>query len=131
MKTIDKVALLLIRNCKVLFVRSKGKDTFYTLGGKRESGESDIETIVREAREEIGVEVVVSSLKYLASFHDVVHDAQDIPLKLTCYLGEVDGVPKASSEIEEIAWIDSSTTCRLSKTGMDVLKLLKAKILIN
>jgi len=35
----------------VLSTRSKGKDTYYLPGGKRESGESDLDTLEREIDE--------------------------------------------------------------------------------
>ncbi len=132
-KMIDKVALLLIRSRRVLFVRSKNKDTFYTLGGKRDPGETDQQVVVRETREEIDAAVIVDSLRYFETFNDVVHTDVETPLKLTCYLGEIIGDPSPSSEIEEMAWLDTgnSGSYKLTKTGMGVLASLKRNGLID
>lgn len=45
---IDKIALIYIKDRKVLSSRSKGKDTYYLPGGKREGDETDQETLIRE-----------------------------------------------------------------------------------
>ena len=52
---IDKLAFIEIRERKLLMVRSKGKDVWYTVGGKREAGENDEQALIREVNEEIGV----------------------------------------------------------------------------
>ena len=43
----DRIFLYLV-DSKLLSTRSKGKDTYYIPGGKREGNESDIETLIRE-----------------------------------------------------------------------------------
>ena len=40
---IDKIALLYIKDGKVLSSLSKGKDKYYFPGGKREAGETDLD----------------------------------------------------------------------------------------
>ena len=54
---IDKIAWINIANGRILGARSKGKDTYYLPGGKREPGESDIDTLVREIKEELSVRI--------------------------------------------------------------------------
>jgi len=54
---IDNVALVHIHDRKLLVARSRGKDRWYLPGGKREPGESDEETLTREIREELSVEM--------------------------------------------------------------------------
>ena len=48
MKEIDKIAFLYLKNGKILSSLSKGKDTYYIPGGKRENNETDEETLIRE-----------------------------------------------------------------------------------
>ncbi len=64
-KVIDKLAWIFIKDGKLLMVRSKGKELFYLPGGKREAGESDEQALVREIKEEISVDLVPDSIKYV------------------------------------------------------------------
>ncbi|MDQ5950102.1 MAG: 8-oxo-dGTP diphosphatase, partial [Patescibacteria group bacterium] len=58
MQHIDKLALIEIQDRKILMVRSKGKDTWYIPGGKRDEGESDEEALIREIKEELGADLL-------------------------------------------------------------------------
>lgn len=63
MKIIDKLAYLHLQNGKILSTRSKGKDTYYIPGGKREAGESDHAALIREIKEELSVDLIEKTLK--------------------------------------------------------------------
>ena len=106
MAVIDKVAFLYLQDGKILSTRSKGKDKYYIPGGKREQGESDIETLVREVKEELSVDIVESSAKLYGVFEAQAHGkAEGVIVKMTCYTAEYTGELKADSEIAEIVWL--------------------------
>lgn len=108
MKIIKKVALAIFKNKKMLQVRSKNQPmVFFTLGGKIEAGESEIEALEREVMEEIGCGIEESSIKYLTEFEDVAHGGGIVAIKV--FEGNLIGVPKPSSEIAEIGWFDSNS----------------------
>ena len=50
MTLIDKVAWIRLADGKILSTRSRGKDVYYLPRGKREPGETDVQTLVREIR---------------------------------------------------------------------------------
>ena len=106
MAVIDKVAFLYLQDGKILSTRSKGKDKYYIPGGKRESGETDIETLVREVKEELSVDIIESSAKFYGVFEAQAHGkAEGVIVKMTCYTAEYTGELKADSEIAEIVWL--------------------------
>ena len=106
MAVIDKVAFLYLQDGKILSTRSKGKDKYYIPGGKREAGESDIETLVREVKEELSVDIIESSAKFYGVFEAQAHGkAEGVIVKMTCYTAEYTGELKADSEIAEIVWL--------------------------
>ncbi|EEI93706.1 hypothetical protein HMPREF0765_0700 [Sphingobacterium spiritivorum ATCC 33300] len=68
MTEIDKVALIYIQDRRILTARSKGKDKYYIPGGKREAGENDTATLIREIKEELNVDVIPSSIQFCGYF---------------------------------------------------------------
>ena len=68
MSKIDKVAFLYPVDGRILSTRSKGKDKFYIPGGKREGNETDMETLIREVKEELTVDILPDTVKYYGTF---------------------------------------------------------------
>lgn len=129
---IDKLALIEIRDKKLLMVRSKGKDVYYAVGGKREKGESDEQALIREVQEEIRVVLEPASIKYLATYEGPAHgQPEGTVLRLTCYTGSYSGEPAASSEIEELKWLSYKDRHFTDESGRIVLEDLKQKDLIE
>ena len=110
MNIIRKVALAVFKDKKMLQVRtSQQEKVFYTLGGKIEAGESDVECLKREVKEEIGCDLEEGSLKFLKEFEDIAHGKKDTLLNVRMYEGKLKGEPKPSSEVVEIGWFDSKS----------------------
>ena len=115
MKEIDKIALLYLKDGKILSTLSKGKDTYYIPGGKREPGETDEETLVRECREELSIDINKDTIKYYGTFSAQAHGkAEGVLVKMTCYMADFDGELKANSEIQEIRWLNYSNLDKIS-----------------
>lgn len=113
MKVIHKVALAVFKDGKLLQVRSrKQRRVFFTLGGKIEKGETDIECLKREVREEVGCELEESRLNFLHEFEDIAHGKDGDFINIRLYEGKLIGEPKPSSEIAEIGYFDSSSDKR-------------------
>ena len=123
---IDKIALIKIKNGQVLSTKSKGKNKYYFPGGKREIGESDEQTLIREIKEELSVEIVPNSYKYIGTFKAQSDGMKDgIIVKMTCYSADFNGTLKANNEIEEIKWLnyaDINTVSAVDKIIFDFLK---------
>ena len=109
MKEIDKIAFIYLKDGKILSTLSKGKDTYYIPGGKREGNETDEETLIRECKEELDIDIKRDTIKYYGTFEAQAHGkVEGILVKMTCYIAEFKGELKASSEIQEMKWLDYS-----------------------
>jgi uncharacterized protein (TIGR00730 family) len=70
---VDALAWVLVRERRLLVVRTHGKDAFYLPGGKREPGESDARALAREVREELGVRLDAETLSLVGVFTEAAH----------------------------------------------------------
>jgi 8-oxo-dGTP pyrophosphatase MutT (NUDIX family) len=103
---IDKIAWLHLVDGRILSTRSRGKEVYYLPGGKREAGESDAETLLREIREELTVAIAEPTIEPAGVFEAQADGkAAGTVVRMTCFTAEYTGTLAASSEIEEIAWL--------------------------
>ena len=102
MKEIDKIAFIYLKDKKILSTLSKGKDAYYIPGGKRDGNETDEETLIRECKEELTIDIKKDTIKYYGTFKAQAHGkAEGIIVKMTCYEAEFDGNLEADSEIQD------------------------------
>ncbi|MFI7134850.1 NUDIX domain-containing protein [Nonomuraea sp. NPDC050153] len=114
-QVIDKIAWINVVDGKILSTRSKGKDVYYIPGGKREAGEGDIDTLVREIREELTIAIIPSSAKYVGTFEAQAHGhSLGTIVQMTCYSADYRGTPAPSQEIAEIIWLTYADRDRVS-----------------
>lgn len=133
MKIIDKIAFIYLNDGKILSTLSKGKDAYYIPGGKREGSESDEETLIRECKEELTIDILKNTIKYYGTFEAQAHGkAEGVLVKMTCYTAEFNGTLKPDSEIEEIKWLDySNLNVKISPVDELIFKDLYDKHLID
>jgi 8-oxo-dGTP diphosphatase len=100
---IDKVGLLTIRDGRVLLCRKKrGTSLLILPGGKREEGESSLECLARELREELG-DVTALSPELVGVYTYAAADKGKI-VRIELYRAELTGEARAQSEIGELVW---------------------------
>lgn len=132
MKQIDKIAWIYLKDKKILSTLSKGKDTFYIPGGKREENETDEETLIRECREELTVNIKRNTIKYYGTFEAQAHGkAEGIIVKMTCYMADFKGELEASSEIQEIKWLSYCDLDKISPVDKLIFVDLHEKNLLS
>jgi 8-oxo-dGTP diphosphatase len=101
---IDKVGLLTIRDGKVLLCRKKrGTHLLILPGGKREAGESSLECLARELREELG-DVVAVAPELVGIYTHAAAGAPEKTVRIELYHAELLGEVRAQSEIGELVW---------------------------
>lgn len=129
---IDKIAWIYTRDGKILSTLSKGKSVYYIPGGKRESNETDHETLVREIKEELDVDIVLDTVEFLGVYEAQSDDAEKgIKVKMSCYIGEYLGELKASSEIERFEWLSMSDIKKVSAVDKIIYLDLSSRGLIE
>ncbi|MEU8307117.1 NUDIX domain-containing protein [Actinomadura sp. NPDC048955] len=112
---IDKIAWIHLDGGRILSTRSRGKDVYYLPGGKREPGESDLDTLVREIREELAVTIAPATAARLGTFQAQAHGhSEGVTVQMTCYTADHQGEPTPSSEIEEVTWLTYADRARVS-----------------
>lgn len=112
--TVDALGWIRIENRRLLAVRTAGKDSFYLPGGKREPGESDLEALLREVREEVSVRLLPDTLVPMGTFRAPAHGyPSGTNVDLVCYMADFEGEIEPAAEIDEMAWIgpDDADRC--------------------
>ncbi|MBU0974582.1 NUDIX domain-containing protein [Patescibacteria group bacterium] len=129
---IDKLAYIEIVDKKILVTLSKGKDTWYIPGGKREKDETDSQALIREVEEELMVELIPDTIKKYGVFEAQAHGKPEgTVVRMTCYTAKYIGELKPDSEIDKIDYFDYSQKSKTSPVDNlifdDLLKKGKIK----
>ena len=123
---------MLVQDRRTLVARSRGKDVFFTPGGKREPGETDAQCLAREVREELGVELVAGSIARYGTFQAPAHGKPAGTLvRIVGYTAEYRGGLAPCAEVEELRWVGYGERGLTTATGRLVLEDLRSKGLID
>jgi 8-oxo-dGTP diphosphatase len=129
---IDKLAYIYLKNKKLLVTLSKGKDTWYIPGGKRENGESDHQALIREVEEELTVSLITESIKKYGVFEAQAHGKPaGTVVRMTCYTAEFVGKLAPAAEIEKVDFFEFAKKLKTSPVDYLIFDDLKSKGLIK
>ncbi|MEH0935515.1 NUDIX hydrolase [Micromonospora psammae] len=132
MATIDKIAWIRIEGGRILSTRSRGRDVWYLPGGKREPGESDLDTLAREIAEELRVVIAPETAVHVGTFAAQAHGHPDgVLVRMTCYTADHRGVPRPDHEIEEVAWLGYADRDRVSPVDQIIFDHLRRRSLLT
>lgn len=128
MNGIDKVGGVILKDKKLLVVRKRTKDNrqeFIIPGGKREKGETDFETLKRELKEELQLELLKATP--FGGFDDIAV-FENIPIHVEVYYADTVGMPKCDSEIKDLVWIDRDYKAKGIELGSVLGKFVIPKL---
>lgn len=104
------VAAAIVDQGRLLLVSKRAApDVYYLPGGKLEGDEDATAALVRELAEELGV--VPRSLRPFAEVTEIAA-LERVPMQMTVFLADIEGVPLARNEIADLAWLDPAGTFR-------------------
>ena len=111
---------------------TRGKDTYYILGGKRGKGETDHQALIREIREELSIDLDPGELKLFGTFEAQAHGKADgVVVRMTFYEGPYKGNMSPAAEVEEVAWFQHRERWRSSPVDKMIFDWLKDENLID
>ena len=104
MRTLTSVGWILVRDDRLLAVRTHGRDRFYLPGGKPEAAETFETALVREVHEELGMTVGNIRFEFTVTAPAHGHD-DDTGVVMHCFRAEASGEPRPAREIAEVTWL--------------------------
>ena len=123
---VEVSAALIFHGGKLLITQRHAKSHLGGLwefpGGKREAGETFEQCLVREIREELGVEISVGKL-----FEEISHDYPEKSVRLKFFLCELISGEPQPLDCAAVQWIEKSELAKFEFPAADARLLEKLK----
>ena len=127
---IHKIGAVIVKEKRILVVRKKvsGRTEYIIPGGRPEEGETHEDTLRRELREELDVNLISYSL--FGSFSEIAI-FENIPIYMDVYYVDVEGSPVPRSEIKDLVWIERDYAEKGIKLGTVLSRHVIPKLIID
>ena len=132
MKTYFKYALCIIRDNRLLALEEADNESYLMPGGRPVPGETYAQTLLRELKEELGIELDTDTLTFIGTFKDMAAGDADARVKLELYTGDFRGELIPSAEVKRLVWFgrDDDQSRLAPVTRNKILPALRQKGLL-
>jgi 8-oxo-dGTP diphosphatase len=104
---------------RLLFTISNDNTLAFNACGKIEPGETHEQALIREAKEELDIDIIPETIKFYAMFERPCYGyVEGTLLRTYAYTADFVGTLKASGEVRELVWLDASDIGKGRTTDM-------------
>ena len=121
MKQIEVVAAIIIKDAKILCVQRKESKLPYISkkyefpGGKMEPGETREETIIREIKEELDIDIIIKE-----DFLTIAHQYPDFHITMHSFICESNDTEVTLTEHINYQWLGKNELTKLDWAAADI-----------
>jgi len=106
-KALPTAGLIVVKNNGILLAYSNNKKAWYLPGGKVDPGESSLQSLQREIREELNLTLQADRLTYYCHISAPAYgEHQDIVMEQDCYIYDLQEDVRPGNEIGGVKFFD-------------------------
>jgi len=128
---IDKVAWIHLVDGRILGLKSLKENEFHLPNGKKQPGETEAQTLVREIHKELAIDLITATMSPEGIFEGQSHShTGGILVRLSCYTAEFKGEITPATEIKATVWLTYKDRAMVSQIDQLIFDFLKEKGLL-
>jgi 8-oxo-dGTP pyrophosphatase MutT (NUDIX family) len=117
--------LVVIRDRKLLLAFSKNKRAFYLPGGKTDEGETPVQSLIREIKEELDIDLLPERLSWYTHITAPAYgELNGTIMEQECYRYELEEEPRPSAEIGPVRFFDCDSYAHEPEQVPGVVQIL-------
>lgn len=126
MKVYNCANLLYVKNKYILLVKVRDNEKYYLPGGKIEANENNLDTLIREIKEELNIRLSKETFKFICSVEGVAYPDNQNSVVLNCYYSDISNYDLSeSNEITDIKMLSFEDKQLMAPAVVKLVKLIE------